>query len=228
VQAQSFADCVHYLVVDGPEHADRVSRIVQNASANSKPVKIFQLPEPTGKNDWICHRIYGAMPFLVNSKWVSFLDDDNWYDPNHLQSLMDACCAMQTSWGFALRKIYDSAGNFVCLDQCESLGSLHPIFTTDSVRLVDTNCYLLDRELAIQHCPVWNRPRNPVGKLKADFALCMSLIRSNIPPVTTAQYTVNYVVADQITGPKLQYFLHGNAAMRRRYPNGLPWEPPAK
>ena len=169
------------------------------------------------------------MPFLVNSQWICYLDEDNWFDPDHLSSLMAAVTEKNALWSFALRKICDEHGNVACLDQCESLGSLHPVFSHNEIRLVDTNCYLLRRDLAIHFCPIWNRPRASNPDLGPDFHLCMALLKNKIEPAPTRRYTVNYTVLPQSNAAPIWCFQQGNEAMRKRYPNGLPWEtPPAK
>jgi hypothetical protein len=226
VQDQTHARVKHCVVIDGPEHAERSRGILDSFRNANKPIEILQLPEPTGKDDWICHRIYGALPFLVNSHWICYLDEDNWFEPDHLSSLLEAATAQQTTWAFALRKIRDEDGKFVCNDECESLGSLHPILDRDDLRLVDTNCYLLRRNIAIAFSSIWNRPRWPQGMNKPDVELCMTLLQQGLQPAASLKYTVNYTVSTRGSAAPIEAFLQGNAIMHQRYPAGLPWELP--
>lgn len=226
VQTQTHAAVTHTLVIDGPEHEDRVRQTLDATQTQKVSVNVITLPQPTGKDDWVCHRIYGAMPFLVNSSWICFLDEDNWFDPDHLSSLLAAAKAKQALWAFSLRKLVDADGNYLDLDLCESLGSLHPIFRSPQVRLVDTNCYLLQRDLAIAFSPIWNRPRHSKDRIPPDFQLCSTLIAQGIPPACNMLHSVNYTLGNSPKSVKIGYFRQGNALMRQRYPTGLPWEGP--
>ena len=56
---------------------------------------------------------------------VAFLDENNWYDPDHLQNLQGTLTQdPRVEWAFSLRKIVDTEGNLVAHDNCESLGTL--------------------------------------------------------------------------------------------------------
>jgi hypothetical protein len=214
------------VVIDGPTHHAAVAEALLDVAGGARQVRVLELPESTGNDGWICHRIYGAAPFLVNTEWVCYLDEDNWYDADHLQTLFDAVRSRNASWGFSLRKLYDGEGNFLALDECESLGTLHPpVYRTD-VRLVDTNCYLLRRDIAISFCPIWNRRRITPGVLAPDFALCTTLIRNNLVWGTNKLHSVNYTAGTDPRLMPIDNFRRGNAEMHRRYPNGMPWHTP--
>jgi glycosyltransferase involved in cell wall biosynthesis len=228
VQAQVQPGLTHILVIDGPEFESKVRQTLSEMQPGKVPVQILTLPESTGKNDWICHRIYGAMPFLVNSSWICYLDEDNWFDPDHLSSLIAAIKAKPALWGFSLRKLVDADGNYLDVDLCESLGSLHPIYRAPQVRLVDTNCYLLQRDVAIAFSPIWNRQRRSPNRMPPDFQLCTTLIAQGLQPACNMLHSVNYTLGNSPMSVKIEYFRQGNAIMRQRYPAGLPWQvPPA-
>ena len=127
-------------------------------------------------------------------------------------------------WGHSLRKICDAEGQVLGLDECESLGMLHPIFSRDDVRLVDTNCYLLRRDVAIAFCPIWNRPRRPAGMPPPDFELCRALLANKIAATSSLRHTVNYTLGDTPGDERWEFFHRGNALMREQYPGGLPWK----
>ena len=223
VQAQTLASVSHCVVIDGPEHRDRVTAALRDVAGGPKQVRVLQLPQATGGEGWICHRIYGAAPFLVNSAWVSFLDEDNWFDADHLESLLSAVASASALWGHSLRKICDAEGQVLGLDECESLGTLHPVFSRNDLRLVDTNCYLLRRDVAIAFCPIWNRPRRSAG-MPPDLELCRTLLANRIAATSNIRHTVNYTVGNTPGSVQWDFFQHGNAQMRERYPDGLPWE----
>jgi len=222
VRNQTYAIVDHLIVVDGPEWRDSVNQALEEA--RSPRAKVLQLPFSTGKKGWKGHRIYGAAPFLALSDYVCWLDDDNWFDPDHIASLVEVAGQADAPWAFSLRKIVDPSGNFVALDQCESLGNLHPTFISQSDYLVDTNCYFLRHNVAVQFSAIWNREARPLSGPPPDRLLCQTLMKNLPKAPSTRRYTVNYRVGSPIQKVGIDFFLKGNEAMRRRYPKGLPWE----
>lgn len=228
VRRQSFPNVRHLLVVDGPEWNDRFDAVLQSVD-NRQTLPIIRLPYATGKNTWNGHRIYGAMPSLAMTDFVCWLDEDNWFDPEHLESLLEALMSANAGWAFSLRKIVDSAGKFIALDQCESLGNLHPTILSDADYHIDTSCYLLARDLAIQFAGAWNRIARPPDNEGPgpDRLLCRLLMKYYPNGPCTRLYTLNYTVASTPQSVSPQFFLDGNAQMRKRYPAALPWEGPS-
>ena len=92
VAKQTYKNLHHLLVVDGDVYWQKV---MSNASAHYRPgesnIKIATAPYNTGgvAPGYYGHRIYAAYPHLVNTDYVVFLDEDNWIEPNHVQSLVD-------------------------------------------------------------------------------------------------------------------------------------------
>ncbi len=84
------------------------------------------------------------LSFAANSRWLAYLDDDNWYAPNHLASLRAA--AAGKAWAFAQRYIVDAASDrVVCVDRWESVGPGHGVFRDSRGGFVDTSCFLIDK-----------------------------------------------------------------------------------
>ena len=81
---------------------------------------MIELEENVGK-DWYGHRVYAACSFLVNADIICYLDEDNWIEPEHIQKMVDTI-KEGNQWAYSLRKIYDKDENFLCEDNCESLG----------------------------------------------------------------------------------------------------------
>ena len=225
VQAQSYRQVEHLVVVDGPEHQEKVAAVLAQLPAGSKPPQVIQLPQATGKNGWCGHRIYAAASFLANSEFVAFLDEDNWYDADHVESLVSALRTANARWAFSLRKIVDKDGAFIANDLCESLGNLHGVFSNPEAALVDTSCYLLTLELAVGFASVWFGPTQPgPGGEERDWALCKTLLQYAPEACTNLKHTLNYTVGNRANSVQGAYFLHGNEEMCKRYPDGMPWE----
>jgi hypothetical protein len=227
VQRQTYRHVQHIVVVDGPEWPERVHEAIFQAEPSPRPVHVVQLPYPTGKNNFGGHRIYGALPYLLNTEFMSYLDEDNWIDPDHVESLVSAIRNTAARWAFSLRKIYDASGTLITHDNCESLGNLHPVFHNENLFHIDTNCYLLHREVAVQCSPLWyRRGRWPGGKPGPDTLVCQMLLKRHPQACCSRKYTLNYTVGSQSGSVRAEFFLRGNQVMRERYPRGLPWEQP--
>ena len=80
------------------------------------------LPENVGGNGWYGHRVYAAMPLMVNADYILFLDEDNWFEPNHVETMIAKIKSKNLMWSYSLRRICNEAGEYLCDDDCESLG----------------------------------------------------------------------------------------------------------
>jgi len=225
VQRQTYPRLEHLVVIDGPEHDERVGRVLEQRGHSSRPLQVIHLPSPTGKDKWCGHRIYAAMSFLTNCEFICYLDEDNWFEPDHVESLVAALRGAGAQWAFALRNIVDEEGRFITRDECESLGNLHHVFNNQADVLVDTNCYLLRREVAVRFAPVWYRPtRPPGGEIEPDRLLCRLLLQHCPQVGTNRRHTLNYTVGNRPDSVRAEFFLYGNQVMHNAYPLGLPWE----
>lgn len=156
-------------------------------------------------------RIYGAAPWLVDAPLVSFLDDDNELDPAHIESLATTLGSAdgKAVWAYSLRQIIDQDGKFVVNDTCESLGGLSHTCLGPGDHLVDTSCYLLPRQLAVDACACWNSPFRGAaaeGRLETDRALATTLL-TNVPWVCTRQHTVKYRIGSSERSVQADFFL---------------------
>lgn len=74
-----------------------------------------------------------ALSYLANSRFVAYLDDDNWWTPQHLSTMLAAIDGK--SWAFSLRWLVDRRRDeVVCRDEWESLGPGRGVYMTDGVR----------------------------------------------------------------------------------------------
>jgi hypothetical protein len=222
VRDQTYNRLKHVLVIDGPKWVEGVESAVEEFDGD---VDVVKLPYPTGEDRFVCHRIYGAFPFLVNSDFVCWLDDDNWFDPRHIESLVQTHFKSGAPWAFSLRKIVDLDGNYLGLDNCESLGNLHHTSVAPGDFLVDTNCYLVERTVAVGLAPLWHARarRRPHEPEEPDRHLCRWLMREFPHARCTMEYSVNYTVANTPESSYFEFFQRGNEEMLRRYGGKLPW-----
>lgn len=207
VQDQLLPNVVHYLVVDGPEHEAAVRDVVRMFE-HRKPVHVAVLPHNVGADGWCGHRVYGALPWLVDAAYVSFLDEDNMMEPGHLRDLLKAVVATRSRWGFSLRKIVLPDGTPLCADNCESLGSIHHTVCGRGDRLVDTNCYLMERALAIETSPKWNaRFRDPATP-EADRGVCAALL--GVRHACSRRHSLVYRTGSTSLSVPPRFFTEGN------------------
>jgi hypothetical protein len=157
------------------------------------------------------HSVYGALPWLCpDARFVAFLDEDNEFDPDHLRDLLRAVVAARAPWGYSLRRIVDADGADVCPDNCESLGALAPTVCGARDRLIDTSCYLIDRDLAIACSPAWNRKFRDASGVEADRELARALLAAAPAGACSRRHSVRYRVGNTGRSVRAEFFLEGN------------------
>jgi Glycosyl transferase family 2/Tetratricopeptide repeat len=217
VQAQSYPYLDHLVVADGPEYREQVRACLPAEPRHQ--LHFLALPYNVGADGFLGHRVYGSAAFLANSRYVAFLDEDNWFEPDHVASLMAKITAEGLVWAYALRKIVDADGRYICNDDCESLGQW-PMWNKAG-HLVDTSCYMLRRDAALVTNTIWYRrfrdEENP------DFALCRKLLKDYPRCGTNGRYSVNYRAGSSQESVQAAFFIQGNEVMRQRYGEHLPW-----
>ena len=198
----------HLIVIDGKEHEEKVMKVINELEAD---VNVLCLPENTGYDNWICHRIYGSIGFLLNSPYVSFLDEDNFVTENHVSGLFDLI-SKNVSWGYTLRNVVTMDGEFVCKDLCESRGLLRPAWNTGR-HFVDTNCYLFQTKVLVKISSLFYRQARRPGVEEADRVVIKMLQKLKLTNDCTNLYTVNYAVGNRADSVKKEFFIMGNKAV---------------
>lgn len=222
VQKQTYKNFQHLIVIDGKEFLDRTSGIIK-AINKLDNVDIIPLPVNTGKNRYNGHRIYGACVYLCSGDYIIFLDEDNWIDENHVENLVKVVQDTNITWAFSMRKIVDSDGNFVCNDDCESLGK-YPSIMDEKDYFVDVNCFFLPKDVAIQTSPIWYRKAREPNVPEVDRYLTAILRQNNLSYESSNKYSVNYRAGNTNLSVKKEFFVSGNAQMNKKYEGNLPWK----
>ena len=218
VQAQSYPYVRHLVVVDGGEHRARIEDLLPRSP--SRPIDIIVLPATIGGGGFNGHRVYGAAPYLADSRFLAFLDEDNWFASDHLERLMAGITATGAAWGFSLRRIVGEEGQFLVDDDCESLGPVAS-WADATVHLVDANCYVLRRDLALETSPVWYR--RVLDETSPDIVLCERLLTDWPRCAASGRPPVNYRLRGPRAGVRAEFFRRGNAEMVSRHGGQLPW-----
>lgn len=210
----------HWVVIDGVQYAEKAIAIIKE---NQHPnLKLIILPENTGmpqnhfwdlKHGFYGHRVYGSMAGLINAKYTLFLDEDNWFEPNHVQTMVQGIQQYNFNWCYSMRKVVDKEGNYICDDDCDSLG-IYPNQT--NIPFVDMNCFCFKTEFLLKLQHVFYQDTYNCDREVFKTALSLST------PTEfggTGAYTVNY----RCTKPyQAEWFTSGNERMKQIYKT-YPW-----
>ena len=210
---QTHKDTVIYLFKDGLDV--KIPSFVNNIPN----IKQIHLDENVGKG-WYGHRVYAACSFLVNADIICYLDEDNFYEPEHVQNLVETI-SKGNSWAYSLRNIVDKNGEFNCTDDCESLGKWDSVIND---KFIDVNCFMVPKMAAIHFSPYWyRRARHPQEQPEVDRILSPFMMQ-NLPKFdTTGQYSVNYRVASRADSVQDSFFIKGNEVMKQKMNGEYPW-----
>lgn len=211
VLRQTYKNLNCTVVVDGDKFSE-------NANALLYPLRdsidLINLKKNTGANGRNGHQIFSAFSFLVDTDYIVYLDQDCYFDPTHIESMIELILDKQLDWCYSLRKIVSREGSYICNDDCESLGKYKPIF---DYHLIDTNCYCIRRDLAVMVSPYF------IGSHGHDRRYCNVLLE-NFPNFDcTGKYTVNYRLGgdNNLTG---EFFQYHNELVDQKYNGALPWQ----
>lgn len=214
VKAQTYPHVKHLIVVDGPQYDES---FVENFEIEElEPLMPYAVnPENTGSNGFYGHRVYAAYPHLVNSDYVFFLDEDNWYEPDHVASLVETIESNGLDFAYSLRKIFDQNKNFLCEDNCESLGKW-PIRTSQDEFLIDTSSYAFRREFLIRCCHIWH---HGWGGDRNFYNTVRKLTKHD----TNGRYSLCYRLDGNQGSVSVNFFKEGNEETKRIYKGKYPW-----
>jgi glycosyltransferase involved in cell wall biosynthesis len=214
VHNQTYKNITHLLVVDGTDHFNKT---VENTPLfRDSKVQMLPLPFNTGANGFYGHRIYAGIPHLVNADYVFFLDEDNWYLSDHVETLVETL-EQGNDFAYSLRKIFDENCNYVCDDNCESLGKWPIYFShNDPQYLVDTSSFAFKREFIQATCHLWH------SGWGGDRRYLYS-VKDNAKFDTSGKHTLCYRTDGNPGSVKPSFFIEGNALQAKHYNNNFPW-----
>lgn len=213
IQNQTHANLIHYIFLDGKEHHDKIHPVLHEKSGK-RTIKTVELEENVGKG-WYGHRVYAACSFLVNTDVICYLDEDNWFEPEHVEKLVKVI-EQGNDWAFSLRKIYDREGNYLCEDNCESLGKW-PVYFNEQVFHIDTSSFAVKRDVAIRIGHSW------YGQWGADRQFFHN-IRHHFPQFDcTGAHTLCYRLDGNQNSVNKEFFDKGNEIQIQKYNGKFPW-----
>jgi glycosyltransferase involved in cell wall biosynthesis len=212
VLAQTYKNVSVLVVVDGYANWNRTGGRTYRW-IEDKRVRFTYLHDSTGKvgdQRFWGHRIYAASPHITNEDYVFFLDDDNWYQPDHVESLIDLCERQSLHCAFSMRNIYKADKTFYCEDRCESLG-FHFVWGDHKRGChVDTSSWCFNRQALIAMSVHWH------GGYAQDRLFLDAMKRyPNIRWGTTGKFTLNYRLGSTDTSPAEGFFQLGNQVAQK-------------
>jgi len=195
--------CTHYVIIDGVRGNDTMSY-------DDPPNRhILRLPKATGKNGIMNGAICAMAPYICTEDYICYLDDDNWFEPNHVESLMDVIG--NNAYAYSLRNLIWPTNKFYARDDGESLGHYGD--------LVDVNCYMFKREVCAGIAPLWYKTTGDL--MIGDRYVWEALRQNNTPWAASGKYTVNYRIS--ANKDMRGFFFLKNIQKRAQYPDGFPW-----
>lgn len=219
VARQDYPNIKHLIVADGPNVKVKHDFLTD--------VVITNTPWNTGANGFYGHRIYAAYPQLITSTYTAFLDDDNWYAPDHISSLVCQLEKNSNDWVHSLRKVYldkEDGSGLLGEDNCEAIGRWPIWFTRGTQQedfLVDTSCYLFRTEFLRSVSHFWNWGW---GADRRFFNIIhKQLGHENFS--CSGKYTLNYKLPplQKAYGGNRNFFDQGNKATLEAY-GDYPWK----
>lgn len=213
VEQQTHKNIVHHIFVDGKNNLPEIRRVMQNADPSKYRLNIID--ENVGKG-WYGHRVYSACSFLVNQDAIAYLDEDNWYEPNHIESLVNSIKGCD--WAYSLRKIFDKDEQYLCDDNCESLGKW-PIFFNEDAYHIDTSSFLVKRQVAISIGHAWYAQWGADRQFFASLKTYFNNFNCN------NQHTLCYRLGGNDGSVKKDFFDKGNQIQIDKYGSekNFPW-----
>lgn len=216
VQSQTYKNVQHLLVVDGEQHYAAVEAIAEETDFQGK---ILTLPYNTGKTggDFYGHRIYSGVPHFLNQDYVFFLDEDNWYESNHVETLANTL-GKNNSFAYSLRQIYSPDKKYIIHDNCESLGKW-PIYFThgkDPQYLIDTSSFAFTLPFIQKTSHLWHSGWG--GDRKYFYA-----VKDHVKWDCSYEHSLCYRLDGNENSVNEEFFRKGNAVQLEHYNGKMPW-----
>jgi hypothetical protein len=164
VYAQDLDGPIHLLIgVDGgPGKRDVLFDL-----AEKRPDRVFVTVVDPGFSTSVRHggliaardggALRSVLSYLAHSRHIAYLDDDNYWAPDHLSTLERAIEGKH--WAFSLRWFLDPrTAEPLCVDEWESVGPGRGYFVKRFGGFVDPNCLMVDKMACEPMFRAWCHP----------------------------------------------------------------------
>jgi len=205
----------HYVFIHGKSYINAKNEVVAISAELDADVVFVQLPFNNGGKGFGMAPVYAAAPYIVAEEVICYLDDDNLFDPDHVEKNVGFMEEENLDWCYSLRRIIDQAGNYICDDLTESLGIYNNCHGT---RLVDNSCYVVKTKIAQKHGHSWMYP------VISDRAFLLELMTNKLKCGGLGETTVSYRISEDGSNPDgARYFLRWNEVQKTKYKGVYPW-----
>ena len=200
----------HYVFIHGAEYSDKtIPHLADDTVA-------VHLPRANGGGGYGMAPVFALAPFAISEDIICYLDDDNWYEPDHVEKLVKRI-EEGNDWAYSLRKIYDKNGNYLCEDNCESLGKW-PAYFNNEVFHIDTSSFAVRRDVAVRIGHAW------YGQWGADRQF-FGALKHHFPKFAcTNAHTMCYRLDGNPNSVSKEFFDQGNEVQLKKYNNEFPWK----
>ena len=205
-----------YVVCDGPEFVYAVKNHIKQFESHPKykNIVLCNLPINVGAKGFYGHRVYAAFTHLIDTEYVMYLDQDNWLANTHVELCIKTIQRRNLDWCYSLRQVHNKVGDFICFDDCESLGKWQ---TYHGINHIDTNSYCLKTSVAISLASAWH------GGWGQDRVFLQAVTKHYPKWDCTNEYTTHYRVDGGKGSVNADFFINGNEVMLKKYDGKYPW-----
>lgn len=202
VFAQKFEGRVQLLIgVDAPVGSFDIVERACRAVPPQHLVQIFYPGYSTSRRhgglhySWDGGSLRTMLSYLANSRYVAYLDDDNWYAAGHLASMRDA--VQGNDWAYSRRwYVHPVSRRPICEDEWEAIGPVPGGTEVDEAGWVDPNCLAIDKVACEAVLRWWSIPlRNTSTATDADRNI-FRILRTEFKGRGTGQATVFYMLSE--------------------------------
>lgn len=136
-----------------------------------------------------------VLSYLANSRYIAYLDDDNWWSDDHLSSL-HAALAAGAEWAYALRwYVHPGSRTPICRDEWESVGPGGGHFATWG-GWVDPNGLAIDKIACEAVLRWWSIPQRNSSKATASDRNVFRILRTEFRGAATGRHSVFYEISE--------------------------------
>jgi hypothetical protein len=201
----------HYILCDGH------SNIFHELNRIYPELSICYWAGNIGGKDLEGRRWLAAAPHLINEDVTFFCNDDDWYEENHVQTIMEKI-EEGNDWAYSFRKVFDKEGNFLFPDNCEALGEASSVWVNPDHHFVDWCMWGMKTECLKQISSIfsnkgWGIDRVFYANAKQIFPKFAA----------TNQHTFCFRLGGNEYSVQKEFFEKGNIEMLKRFDNKLPW-----
>lgn len=215
VAAQTYENVEHLVVVDGSRFSSAVDEVWSSIDTGAKRL---DLPYNTGGGGFYGHRIIAGFSKLIDADYIAVLDEDNWIEPRHIETLVGTIEKLSLDFAFSLRNYCNEDGLFLAKDNCESIGE----WEVHKGTFIDTNAYLYTNKFIRQLGHLWDFGWAADRRF---FKLLLEQVTPKPRFTCTGHRTLNYRLAhrdSELVKLVTAEVIEKNEMMRKKY-GTMPW-----